>query len=431
MRVKLWYLLFAAVAAGLLYMLSTVFERYEEPVDRGWSEAALRNPFLAAVQFLERGQVPAEGSDRLDVLDELSTDTTLVIGNANHVLTEQKAAELLTWMERGGHIIVAAQFSADEQADVLLSRFKISKHPLEQEEDETEEDKPLRDVLLEASEQAKRETERARLQDDALKQQLGTQERIRMQEGLAKELDLSSIAFDGLDYRLTADFSGSGSLSHPWLYLEEGEEYDGYRPFYWAGNEAAITFMQLNVGDGMLTVMADLNVWTSSQLGFFDHAYLLQILAENSEKVVFLYGAVVPSLLDLLWRHYSEFSIALVILLAAWILSRVRRFGPLLELQTGGRRSYREHVQAVGNFLWRQQMAEELMKAVREDIWKQLHRRYPDARQSNDEAMLHRLALAASRSADSLRNLMLGPVPAEEFRFYQSVKTLQEIRKAL
>lgn len=429
MRINVWYLLIAGLALGLGYLLFTLLEAYEEPVDQGWSNAARRNPFLAAEQFLSRSGIGTESSDRLDVIDTLGTDATLVIGNANHVLTKQRAADLISWMRRGGHIIVAAQRYEEDQPDVLLTEFEVSKH--EVEASEQPEDPALRDLILRASENAQQALKEAKMREESVRQQLSPGERLRLEEGFAKRAELSSLAFEGVDYLLTADLGGNSSLSHPWFYVEEGEEYEGERPIYWAGNDQAITFMQLYVGEGMLTVLDDAAIWHSGQIGRFDHALLLQILTGESDEVVFLYGAVVPTLWQIIWRQSPELMVTLLFLLAGWTLYRAQRFGPLIEIDYASRRSYREHIQAVGNFFWRRQMSEQLLAAARRDVWQQLTRRFPNIPQQSEGDRLNRLAGVTGIDAGQLRHLMLGPAPADEVRFFQSVQSLQKIRKSL
>lgn len=442
MRFNPWYLLLAVLAAGLFYLFSQTLERYEEPVDMGWSEDARRNPFLAAEQFLDNRSMAVESSDRLDVLDRLTRDSTLVISNANHVLSRQRAADLVDWMESGGHVVVAAQVLSEDEPDVLLSYFEISKHPVDETTDEQPEgsddseqksdpNQSLREALEQVGEDTRREQEDKRLRSEAVKQEWNVAETTRHREALSSPENLMPLSFEGLDYVLEADFSGGGSLSHPALYLEEGEEYSGYQPFYWAGNEQAIGFMQMDVGEGLLTVMADLNLWTSSQINLFDHAYLLQLMTDSSDQVIFLYGALVPSLFDLLWRHFYELMIALLALMAAWLVYRTRRFGPVAEFSTTGRRSFGEHIQAVGNFLWQEKMADRLVNAVRRDIWHGLQKSYPGSERFSEEDKLRKLTEVSGMDADRVRTLMLGKPSAEEIRFYYHIRSLQQIRKAL
>lgn len=431
MRVNAWYLLLGLIAAGLVYALTLMIERYEEPVDQGWSEAARRNPFLAAEQFLSELNTAVESSDNLEVLDDLTADTTLVIANANHVLNKQRADDLVTWMEEGGHVVVAAQLYDAQQPDVLLSRFEISKRPLDDGFQSEAEDQALGELLQEASEQARGELEKERLRKDALRENWNQATTTRKREALSIADNIVTLSFEGTNYRFRADYRGSGSLSHPALELEEGEDYPGHQPFYWAGNDKAVGFMQMQVGSGLLTVMADVNIWNSSQIGLFDHAFLLKFLTGNSDQVVFLYGALVPGIFELIWRYFPELSIALLTLLAAWIFHRMRRFGPLVTSGGGPRRSFKEHIQAVGQFLWRQQMGDHLLNSVRQEIWTCLYRRYPGSESLGKEKSLQKLAEHSDSGVDELRLLMLAAVPADEIQFYQFVKSLQIIRKRL
>lgn len=466
MRVNPWYLLLGLITASLIYTLTLMIEPYEEVVDLGWSEAAQRNPFLAAEQFLSDLDMTVESSDRLDVLTQLTPDSTLVITNANHVLSKQRADDLVQWIEEGGHVVVAAQLYNEAQPDVLLSRFDIEKYPVDDgfldnygesgddldspnqdsssedssgeditedssPEDSSSEEKALRELLQEASEQARDELEKNRARKEALQQDWDQAQATRKREAFSIADNIVLLSFEEIDYRIQADFSGSGSLSHPAMGLEEGEDYPDYQPFYWAGNEKAVGFMQMQVGAGLLTVMADVNIWTSSQIDVFDHAFLLEFITGSSDKVVFLYGAVVPGLFELIWQHFPELTIALLMLLTAWVFYRMRRFGPLIRIGGDERRSFKEHIHAVGRLLWRQNMGDQLLDGVRQDIWKNLQRRHPGAERLDEHRGLEKLAEASGSTVDELRSLMLGTVPADEIEFYQAVKSLQAIRKRL
>src|SRR5690606_3936192 len=272
-------LLCVGLLAVLSWFVARSLEYYEEPVNLGWSEAARRNPFLAAEQLLERQTIPVQSSDSLAVLGQLPTDATLIIGNANHVLSRQRAADLIAWMEEGGHVIVGAQ--VQEDADVLLSHFQVSMEQLEEAIELADDEQNLRELLEQANAAARAAAQPV---DGDIA------EAIRRQEGWAEAGNLIVLAFEGIDYNFQVDFRPLGSLSHPYLYLPEGEEYAGYYPFYWTGNEQAIAFMQMEVGAGLLTIMADVGIWQSARLAHFDHAYLLQLLTEEAGKVVFLYG---------------------------------------------------------------------------------------------------------------------------------------------
>lgn len=424
MRVNPWLLLLLVLAGGLLFTLSQMLERYEEPVDRGWSEAALRNPFLAAEQFLGKRAVPVESSDRLDVLEHLTPDSILVISNANHVLSRQRAAELVEWMEAGGHVVVAAQLHSDDEPDVLLSRFEVRKLPVD-EEDSADDD------ALTPSQQLKRQWDDSRLQREAPQQKWTVAETTRRREALVPPEELLALSFEGIAYSLQIEYHGSASLDHPAFYLEDGEDYTGYRPFYWAGNDRGIGFLQMDVGEGLLTVMADVSIWNSSRIALYDHAYLLQLMTEGSDQVIFLYGAVVPGLLELVWQHFQELVVALLLLLATWLWYRMGRFGPVMDWGLETRRSFGEHIEAVGHFFWRQKMAEELLDSVRQEIWHSFYRRYPGAQALSGPQKLQKLAQAAGMDAERVRRLMLGKTAAEEIRFYHHVRSLQAIRKAL
>ena len=220
-------------------------------------------------------------------------------------------------------------------------------------------------------------------------------------------------------------------LDHPSLYWDEETEYQGDKPFYWEGNETGINFMQFNVGSGLLTVIGDGTIWNNDRIGLFDHAHLLQILTDGSDAVVFLRGVSVPSLLELIWAYYRELCVMFAITLMLWIVYRARRFGPVADSSYRGRRSFREHLSAVGDFYWRHKQRDKLLKNARDAIWRENRIQFFSTRDKNDEEKFQRLAMLTDQSVDHIRTLMQCEPPQDEFKFYQLIQSLQQIRKQL
>ncbi|MGQ9426318.1 DUF4350 domain-containing protein [Gilvimarinus sp. F26214L] len=435
-RVQVWHIALVLLTCALIYLLVSQLERYEEVVNQGWSLEALRNPFLAAEQYLAAMGRGSESSDRLDALDELTVGSTLLIRNANHVLNEQRANDLLAWLEQGGHVIVGAQLHDEDRPDVLLSRFQVSKHPLDEFESEDEEEAGgiIGEIMDEVDDTT--EADASPVEPSGAENQTSTPlqsdipARVRAREARAEQDEVVQMKFEAVDHSPRVHFGSDASLSHPVLYLDEEEIYSGPQPFYWTGNEYAVEFMQFDVGDGLLTVMTDIDIWTSDRISLFDHAYLLDLLTAGSDKVIFLYGALVPNLVEIVWRHFREFVVIIALLCAAWMMHRLRRFGPLVASEDSSRRSFQEHVQATGSFLWRQGEGELLLEPLREQIWAALQRHLPGAG-PGDHGRLQKLASLTGMEPATIRQLMQAPAPADEIQFIETVKRLQRIRKAL
>jgi len=200
---------------------------------------------------------------------------------------------------------------------------------------------------------------------------------------------------------------------------------------YWTDNEIAVGYLQLQVGEGKLSVMADLNIWQSQQIGLFDHAYLLRVLVGSADKVLFLANVSVPGLMSLIWKNFFELCIVLMVLGLVWVIYLSRRFGPVIDSNIQPRRSFREHVLAVGDYFWRNKMPGELLNGLREDIWLTMRKRYPGFDKLDDARQFNKLSAVTQLSEQAIQGLMQGVAPADEIRFFHTVKTLQKIRKML
>ncbi|GAB1259256.1 DUF4350 domain-containing protein [Aurantivibrio plasticivorans] len=459
--------LLVIVVLWLCYFIWTRLEPYEEWVPLGWSQEALRNPYLAAERFVKKYADNVIGSSELSVLDELTDNGTLIIRENNAVLNERRAQQLIEWMEQGGHLVVAAPFLDEDESDVLLSYFDVTKNEVEEElplssaqysnveqvdffnPDKDDADEPVDDQKESREERAERiqqeiersrelvekQAERAKAEQEILQKERDVPSTVRRLESYLISDNFSRLAFNGIDYTLLADFSGSGSLDHPSFY-EDSEDYQGIQSFYWAGNDVAITFMQLDVGDGLLTVMSDINIWNNDQVGLLDHAHLLQILTDGSDQVVFLYGAVVPTLLDLIWKHFREVTIASLLLLVLWIVYSARRFGPIHVVDHLTRRSFKEHIDTMAEYYWKQGLTGELVEGLRSEIKRKVQRLYPDLFRIDDDEKNKRLLEEKLHELTDLprhtvNNMLMGEVPKDELKFYMCIKLLQRTSQQL
>lgn len=444
--------LFALVAVlGVIFgaYLWTQLEYYEEEVDAGWSLAAYLNPYLAAEQFLEKQGLVVESSYQMDVANELTTDATLFISNANDVLDQRRADSLVEWMQAGGHIIIAAQVLNIGEDDVFLSQFGVDKIDYDvdlfpddfafdaDQEEQEDEDKSIGDRLREANElmqeeqaaQRLRREERERLEKEGRLETVADE--IAFEESQLDEANIMLLKFDGVDGDFQIVFDGDFYLDHPSYYYEDDVEYEDYKPFYSAGTDDGTSFMQFYVDEGLLTVLGDGSIWDNDNIGLYDHAYLLETLTENTGKVVFLRGAVVPSLLELIWDNFRELSIILSLILLLWLVYRSRRFGPIIDTANLGRRSFREHLSAVGDFFWRHQHRDALLDNARQAVWREFNKKHFMASNDSEIEKIQKMSVLSDLPVNNIQALMAGEAPQDEFKFYQHVKSLQRLRNQL
>lgn len=425
MRRKFGYGLLILVCLTLTYVFIQSVERYEELVDRGWSLAALRNPFLAAEKFLAAQGIAVRSTDRARVVGELKEDGSLLIKDASLIVNERFADDLLAWLEAGGHLIVQAPWY--ENAEVFFQHFDIYKFSNDGKTAEAEDD--MAAVLAALREERLLREEMETLRSSALRKGGGMDEVLRELEAETDPERLTRLHFGESDHELLIDFGTGGALYHPEAYGDEGNS--PYPPYYWVGNESGITFMQLDVGAGLLSVMVDMGIWDNSRIGMFDHAHLLAGLVGVSSEVVFLTGVRAPSLITMIRSNFVEFIVAALLCLLAWIVYRARRFGPVLLTEQEDRRSFAEHLQASGHFLWRNKQSQALLNAVRSELWQTIQRRFSGSADLPEGERLAPVLQHTQLEISELHRLMHGPAPQDELQFLTMIKSLQEIRKAL
>ena len=90
------------LTTGTFWFLKTYeYKAVDEYV--GLRGEANSNPLFAARLFLQRMGIPAERKDSLQTLPPL--DTVLLLDTPDDTLSRQKMDNILTWVERGGHLI--------------------------------------------------------------------------------------------------------------------------------------------------------------------------------------------------------------------------------------------------------------------------------------------------------------------------------------
>jgi len=115
----------ALAGLGVLLIVWYVsgFERVPVTERVGLSGEARLRPLLAAERFAERMGLPAREARALPELDRLPARSVLILPRQRRSVDERRAAQLVTWVASGGHLIVEAEF--EPVADPVLRRFGL------------------------------------------------------------------------------------------------------------------------------------------------------------------------------------------------------------------------------------------------------------------------------------------------------------------
>ncbi|BFM07712.1 DUF4350 domain-containing protein [Halioxenophilus aromaticivorans] len=450
----------------------TLFESYEDTKSLGWSQQAHTNPYLAAQMYLESTGRSASSSYSLQDVLPFADQDTIIIGEEARVIASSHQQALQQWVENGGHLIIASQLNDDQDSHMVLPWLDIELYAtecgcsvygyyedeldwiddsLDQEttgeetstaldnepdqdpdhrQDQEFEQKQEQKVPEAPLEQSQREDDKPPVPE--AKDEAEDEAEDSAQEYLA-ELDetlVTTLQFGDEDIEYTILFNPAFGLYH--AYMDEAED-DGsvLNPFYWRGSDWAAHFVQFTVGDGLVTVMSDSEIWKNTSVEEQDHAYLLTALTDEEGQVLFVIGSDMPSLLELIWRYAKEVVISGIVCLVAWLVYRGRRFAPALPVASLERRSLAEHLQAVAAFHWRARDPQTLIESLQSEIDQLANRNIAGYSQLQLQQQHQALANFSHLPLAQLASAMGAEHEHSEHRFTETVKTLQVLRRHL
>ena len=351
---------------GLLgsYVLSQATP-YQELVKHGPAPEARANPYLAAEHFLRQQGRKVQRADSLQSLAHLpAAGQMLLVLGSREQMTPKQTERLLAWTRRGGHLLVVAETLWDEEknssGDLLLDPLGIQQYMSDElDEDDESESQPNADTVEDsppAVETAPSASDKATANASPNKD---------TKQDPAPAVDLTQLYLENEDAPAYIDFDtdyhlfDAKDLAHAWA------------------NSADTTHMlQLNLGDGLLTVVTDSWIWQNAHIGDYDNAWLLWYLTQDRE-VTLLYRADRDDLFSLLLRHFPEALLALSLLLAASLWAAGLRQGPLQPVPERQRRQLQEHLRSSADFLLRHAGQRHLLQALQRDIQRRARLRHP------------------------------------------------------
>ncbi|PJK36744.1 DUF4350 domain-containing protein [Pseudomonas sp. S10E 269] len=387
-RLLLWVglLLACLLGAGGYYAWSKAIP-YDEVVDRGPSPEALANPYLAAEHFLREQGLTVEHANSLERLTTLPSkgNSLLLLGERSN-MTPRQVEQLLAWAKSGGHLLLVAEALWDEETgksgDLLLDRLHIHQTLSDEPEEPAASAKPPR---------KKTATDLTKLYVD-------------------NETPSAYFSFD-TDFNLTdpkhlAQFSANSARSSH--------------------------LMQLDLGEGSVTVITDSDLWKTPNIGQHDNAWLLWYLNQGT-AVTMLFNSDVDDLFTLLLRYFPQALVALIALVALAFWRAGMRQGPIQPPAPNARRQLQEHLKASADFLLRRSGQGTLLQALQRDILRTARRRHTGF-EHLDSAEQRRVLERLTRQPPHIINQALGPLPAKRLSsadFSRQVACLQTLRNAL
>lgn len=387
-RPLLWVgLLLACVfGAGAFYAWTKAIP-YDEVVDRGPSPEALANPYLAAEHFLRQQGVTVEHANSLERLTTLpgKGNSLLLLGERSN-MSPRQVEQLLSWAKSGGHLLLVAEALWDEETgksgDLLLDRLHIHQTLSDEpEEPAPSSKKPLKN----------------------------------------KSQDLTKLYVDNETASAYFSFDTDFNLTDP-----------RHQAQFSANSSRSSHLMQLDLGEGSVTVITDSDLWKTPNIGKHDNAWLLWYLNQGT-AVTLLFNSDFDDLFTLLMRYFPQALIALVSLIALALWRAGMRQGPTRSPTSNARRQLQEHLKASADFLLRRSGQGTLLHALQRDILRAARHRHPGF-EHLDSAAQCRVLEHLTRQPLHVISQALDPLPQKRLSsadFSRQVACLQTLRNAL
>lgn len=403
-----------ALGAGGYWVYQHV-ERYEEPAAARYSRKALRDPFLAADYLLrELGTVPMR-DPLLKQLDKLPPQGSVILTTPSNLITEKQAKALTRWLRKGGHLIAIAGSDSDVHADPLLGPYGIRRDFKFVFGNDTDDDSKKSEKLSDQLREINRQIQSGKKIEDIAEDE---------------RADVTSVLLEDNGAPLSIAFDRNHSLKHA-AFGNCGCDEKSAKPFYWADQHGRVHFAQFDVGDGLLTVVSDLDFLTSSQIGKHDHALALQQFTDTKHGVSLIADVDMPPLTQLLWQWARELIVAIAVLIAAWVWAHARRFGPVRDPQSQIRRSLAEHIRASATWLWRHHHADALLDAARRQVLQRARQRFADFDTQEKPQQLELLGAYSALDRNALQLALFDAAPRDAQAFSDAVATLQTLQLQL
>jgi len=338
-----------ALVVGLVGWYCYVnIEFYEEKEKASWSVEALRNPYLAAQQFMERSDIQVDDVYGLGRLQDLDAVSTLFFGDSGQVQTPRQLKQVMDWLTAGGNVIYAANAVGSD--DLLLDEVGVKAAWRKQDDAAETEEKSLADRMREYNRQ---------LAEGKTREQIAAQEE-------AGDESLTRVNFGEDIGDLEVAFDNEIVLKH--AYIDSDDDSGDHRPFSWSRSDQGVHMMQFDIGEGLLTIVSDPGIWTSYRIDRHDHAYLLWLLSSEGGDFAILRSVVRDTIWELIPRNAGELLIAAGVLILLWIWYRGHRFGRLVPRDRSRRRALGEHFSSVTHYLWHRREGAYLITPLRQQV---------------------------------------------------------------
>ena len=406
-RVKDGLVICAIALFGLL--LYATFESYEYEQFTGEGDEARNNKYLAMQKHL------ADYDTEVDIISNTAAlftqaSFTPVLPSSNDVIvltafelqvSQTQVERILTWVEQGGDLVIGLTNEAD---------YTVLEEDDSQELPENSAMRLKPNYLLNALGVSRKSFDRTLLADvEDYDSEYNIPTLVDTQSFGQIEVNTEDSFFIDVKDSQNIIFSASVLPSM----------YNKYP-----------TIVQIAMGEGVVTIMTDVEVWNNNQINHDDNIFFLHDLVQGRNKAyVFLKGdaKMWPSLI----AQYSPsfyWILLCVVLLTVWFYAV--RFGAIKHVNDTVVSYFSQHIRAAGQFYWMNNQKEKLLQQVRQALLedmasKGIHGKVSDA---------HYVEVLVSMSGwqkEKIQLYVFDRNKINEVQFTKIIQGLQQLREMI
>ncbi|MDB5804598.1 MAG: hypothetical protein JWN73_1920 [Betaproteobacteria bacterium] len=400
-------LLIAALGLGTIWWFKN-FEHVPEHVYKGLKGEAAEDPYLAMKRFLGRMNVQVEerkpSATAGTKFGAWQAGGTVMLGDRRHVvMTQERVAQVLAWVEHGGHLIVEAEYPG--RPDPLLTALDIERRP------QPRIPRPPRADPKAPFTPAERQT-------------------------LWNER-LTDVSIPGNPRVLQVQFSPYQSLADP-----------KNRAQWRVENALGLRMLHLARGKGQITVVSNFDWLTyngtmrikeeraqPTNIGKLDHAEVLMTLLRLNpdyakHPVRLIWGNDQVSLAQMLFNEAWMAIAAFAALLVLWLARVIPRFGPLTPEPPPAEQRLAAHLEASGRFFWKYLNPHAVYAKLRGAFDKRLAERRPGLSSRRPGERNRELARLIGVREEAVARALDTPVQ-NATEFVRNVRVLQRLLEKL
>lgn len=368
---KYIYRIFYLALGILLTSCGLEVEKVEEiSINKGYQGEAKRNPYLAVEKLLTNlGIESSHGSQ--NIFDIYSYGT--VVLPASSVQRANQVAAIQEFIEEGGHFICVLENGEAGYSDFqyfFMDRFRpFSSELIRMMESYSIQLVSPLNIEVEMGEVVEKSDDPVEVKST---ESNDFEEIMREKAQRSYEVpDADQVVVNLFQNKLSARIGGESYAKDTGDLVTQVErkEGDAYLNTYKDNRVTShkiITKAVNSYNYGRITVIADGRFLRNPHIGTQDHAALFVGLMElsNYEGVYFSSGRQ-KGFIELVIERYPLGLACLLIIVFLWIINRVQRFGPILNVVTGKMNGYLQSIEMSSQFIWKRGDKIQLLEPLR------------------------------------------------------------------